>query len=238
MCCPVPGRVTSRVSHRPGAARPAGRRWPAYHDQVAVDQRDDQGELRALDRAVVAMVRQNEYVGRAQRHRQEVQPRRGRWRVHAVVSGGMPALWPAGRASAAGTNAHARRWRRCEQRRPRCGAASSCRVRREAPLLRTGAWRWPRQARSSAGVLEARVSSRPSGRNTPQKSSPRPARGRRVPPVIEQVGVRVASDGVGEQCLAPIRATLPRSARKFCPDPDQDNAALIGDVSENGKIVR
>jgi hypothetical protein len=38
-------------------------------DQVAVAQRDGQGELRALDRAVVAMVRQNECIGRAQRHR-------------------------------------------------------------------------------------------------------------------------------------------------------------------------
>ena len=57
-----------------------------------------------------------------------------------------------------------------------------------------------------------------------------------VPPVIERVGVRVASDGVGEQCLAPIRATLPTLGEEVhALILDQDNAALIGDVSENGK---
>ena len=51
-----------------------------------------------------------------------------------------------------------------------------------------------------------------------------------VPPVIERVRVRVAADGVGEQLLAPIRATLSALGEDVHPLVlDQDDAALIGD---------
>ena len=60
-----------------------------------------------------------------------------------------------------------------------------------------------------------------------------------VPPVIERVGVRVAADGVGEQLLASIRATLPTLGEEVhALVLGEDDAALVGNgLGQHGAQV-
>ncbi|CCN17686.1 potential pseudomonas putida clc transposon [Bordetella bronchiseptica MO211] len=55
-------------------------------DAIGGGQRDRQGELSALYRAVVAVVLLHEGIGAAQGHRHQLQRWRGRWRVHGRQS--------------------------------------------------------------------------------------------------------------------------------------------------------